>query len=132
MDVQSVSKFHWLSPLGISTALFLGYGFLNTLVGVVIPFLSRRTGTAGFTSQPSLDLMNMLWLGFGVFQLGTAWFGLRAGQNWAFWFLAAADATQMAGWVAYGLQAHDWGAPLFWYDAIFLIPAAVLGLIGLQ
>src|SRR5690242_14867248 len=104
METQSVSEFTWLSPLGISVALFLGYGFLNTLVGVVIPFLSRRTGTAGFTTQPSLDLMNMLWLAFGLFQLGLAWFGLRVAQTWAFWFLLAADAAQLVGWIAYGLQ----------------------------
>lgn len=132
MSAQTVGEFKWLSPLGASVVFFLGYGVLNTLVGVVIPFLSRRTGTAGFTTQPSLDLMNMLWLAFGLFQLGLAWFGLRAGQAWAFWFLAAADAAQLAGWVAYGLQAHDFTAPLFWYDAIFLIPAVVLGWIGLQ
>jgi hypothetical protein len=132
MNTQTVGEFTWLSPLGISVALFLGYGILNALVGVVIPFLSRRTGTAGFTTQPSLDLMNMLWLGFGLFQLGLAWFGLRAGQAWAFWFLAVADAAQLVGWIAYGLQTRDFGAPLFWYAAIFFIPAAVLGWIGLQ
>jgi len=132
VNPQNAGDFTWLSPLGGSVVLFLGYGILNALVGVVIPFLSRRTGSSGFATQPSLDLMNMLWLAFGLFQLGLAWFGLRAGQMWAFWFLLAADAAQLAGWVAYGLQAHDFGAPLFWYDAIFLIPAAVFGWIGLH
>jgi hypothetical protein len=132
MSSQNAFEFRWLSPLGISAALFFGYGFLNTLVGLVIPFLSRRTGAAGFATQPSLDLMTMLWLAFGLFQLGNVWFGLRTGQEWAFWFLVAADAAQLAGWVAYGWQTRDFGAPLFWYDAIFLIPAAVLGWIGLH
>jgi hypothetical protein len=132
MSSQNAVEFHWLSPLGVSVALFLGYGVLNTLVGVVIPFLSRRTGTAGFTSQPSLDLMTMLWLGFGLFQLGIAWFGLRAGQLWAFWLLAASDVAQLVGWIAYGMQTRDWGAPLFWYEVIFLIPATALGWIGLH
>ena len=133
MTIPNVDiNFRWLSPLGISVILFLGYGFLNTLVGLVIPFLSRRTGTAGFAPQPSLDLMTMLWLGFGLFQLCVAWFGLREGQTWAFVALIAADIAQLVGWLLYGLQTHDLTAPLFWYNVIFLIPAVVLGWVGLR
>jgi hypothetical protein len=43
----------------------------------------------------------------------------------------AADTAQLAGWIIYGLQTRDWATPLFLYDAIFLLPAAVLGWIGL-
>jgi hypothetical protein len=43
-----------------------------------------------------------------------------------------ADIAQLVGWIAYGVQSHDWYAPLFSYDAIFLIPGAVLGWIGLR
>ena len=77
--------------------LLFGYNVLNTLVGVVIPFLSRSTGTSGFATQPTLDLMTMLWLAFGIFQLGLVWFGVRTGQWWAFWLVVAADAAQLAG-----------------------------------
>jgi len=132
MNPETTFRFHWLSPLGISVVLFLGYGILNTLVGVVIPFLSRRTGTTGFTTQPILDLMTMLWLGFGLFQIGIVWFGLRERQIWALWLLIAADLAQLIGWIFYGVQTHDWGPPLFWYDVIFLVPAAVLGWMGLH
>ena len=132
MNPSSAFNFRWLSPLGMAVILFLGYGLLNTLVGVVIPFLSRRTGTAGFAPQPSLDLMTMLWLGFGLFQLGVVWFGLREGQAWALGIVVAADLAQLAGWSLYGVQTRDWGAPLFWYDVVLLVPAAVLGWIGLR
>lgn len=132
MSTQPTFTFRWLSPLGISVTLFLAYGTLNVLVGLVIPFLSRRTGTAGFATQPSLDLMTMLWLAFGVFQLGVAWFGLRQGQTWALWVLALACLAQLVGWIAYGVQTRDWGAPLFWLDAIIILPATALGWIGLR
>ncbi len=104
MSAQAAAAFRWLSPLGIAVMLFLGYGVLNTLVGVVIPFLSRQTGTSGFATQPSLDLMTQLWLAFGSFQLGLVWFGVRAAQWWAFWVVVVADAAQLAGWLIYDIQ----------------------------
>ena len=106
--------------------LFLGYGALNAIVGVVIPFLHRKS----HNPQPAVHIVDLgcaLWLAFGIFQLGVVWFGLRQGQAWAFWVIVAADIAQLVGWIAYGVQSRDWYAPLFFYDAIFLIPAAVLG-----
>jgi len=79
MNTQSTFDFRWLSPLGISVILFLGYGALNVLVDVVIPWLSRRLGTRGLP-QHQVDMLTMLWLAFGIFQLGVVWFGLRDGQ----------------------------------------------------
>lgn len=130
MSVQPAFEFQWLSPLGISVALFLGYGALNALVGVVIPGLSRRLGTNGLP-QHRVDLLSMLWLAFGIFQLAVVWFGLREGQTWALWVLGAADLAQLAGWVFYGIQTRDWYAPLFLYAAVSVIPAILLGWIGL-
>ena len=52
MIKQASFEFYWLSLLGISVILFLGYGLLNLLVGIFVPFLSRRTGTAGFAPSP--------------------------------------------------------------------------------
>lgn len=124
--------FHWLSPLGISVILFLIYGGLNVLVGLVIPFLSRKTGTAGFSTRPALDLTCMMWLAFGIFHVGVAWFALRDGQWWALWVVALACLAQLAGWVAYGVQTKDFLAPLFLLDAIIILPATVLGWLGLQ
>ena len=120
-------KLRWLSPLGFSVVLFLSYGVLNVLIGLVIPFLSRRMGTAGFMPQPALDLITMLWLAFGIFQVRVAWFGLRYGQSWALGMLA-----QLVGWIAYAWQTHDWSAPLFLCAAMIILPATVLGWIGLR
>lgn len=131
MSAQSTFEFHWLSPLGISVALFLGYGVLNTLVGLTIPGLSRRLGTNGLP-QYRVDLLSMLWLAFGLFQLSLVWFGLQQGQIWALWILAAADLVQLAGWIFYGIQTHDWYAPLFLYAAVFVVPAILLGWFGLR
>jgi len=124
-------EFRWLSPLGVSVALFLGYGALNTLVGLVIPGLSRKLGTNGLP-QYRVDLLSMLWLAFGLFQLSIVWFGLREGQRWALFVLAAADLVQLVGWVFYGIQSRDWYAPLFLYAAVFVVPAILLGWIGLR
>ena len=131
MNPQPAFNFQWLSPLGISVVLFLGYGALNAIVGVVIPFLHRKS----HNPQPAVHIVDLgcaLWLAFGIFQLGVVWFGLRERQAWAFWVIVAADIAQLVGWIAYGVQSRDWYAPLFLYDAIFLIPAAVLGWIGLR
>ena len=76
--------------------------------------------------------MLMLWLAFGLFQIGLVWIGVRQRQAWAFWFVVAADVAQLAGWIFYGWQTHDFTAPLLWYNAIFLLPAAILGWIGLR
>lgn len=86
MTIHPPLGFRWLNP---------GYSLLNTLVGVVIPFLRRRTGAADFTTQPSPDLMTVLWLAFGLFQLGIIWIGLCDGQAWALWVVAAA----VLGWI---------------------------------
>ena len=79
-----------------------------------------------------VDLGCALWSAIGIFQLAVVWFGLRQGQAWAFWVIVAADIAHLVGWIAYGVQSRDSYAPLFSYDAIFLIPAALLGWIGLR
>jgi hypothetical protein len=50
----------------------------------------------------------------------------------ALWIVGAADLAQLLGWVFYGIQARDWYAPLFLYAAVFVVPAILLGWIGLQ
>jgi hypothetical protein len=122
--------FRWLSALGGSVGLFLGYGVLNVLVGVTIPFVTRRFGTSGWP-QAAVDLMCGLWLAIGILLLGVTWFGLSQGQSWALWVAAGAGAAQLAGWIACARQTGDWFAPLFLYDAITLLPAILLGWIGL-
>jgi hypothetical protein len=45
MQAQPVFEFQWGNPLGISTILFLLYGVMNVVIGLIVPFLSR--GSAG-------------------------------------------------------------------------------------
>ena len=66
----------WLSPLGISITLFLVYGALNVIVGLVIPIISRRLSSSGWP-QATIDLMSGLWLGLGILQSAVVWFGLE-------------------------------------------------------
>jgi len=131
-NMQANADFRWLSPLGLSVALFLGFGALHVLAGLVVPFLSRATGNRGGLTQLQLDLFMLGIFAFGLVQLGVVWLGLRARNAWGLWIVVALDAMQLAAWIVYGLRSGDWGAPLFWYDTVFLIPAFVLGLIRLR
>ncbi len=124
---NSPFEFRWLSPLGISVILFLLFGVMNVLVGVLIPFFVRpdrltsnilftsaRTDTALFGASPK-DLINQdrnlgllrlllntwiagLMLGFGLLQIAIAWFGLRTGQAWVLWSLTIADLSMVPFW----------------------------------
>lgn len=131
MAISTTDNFRWLSALGASAGLFLGYAILNILVGVAIPFVTRRVGTSGWP-QPAVDLMSGLWLAIGILLLGVTWFGLRLGQGWALWVAAGAGLAQLAGWIVCSRQTGDWFAPLFIYDALTLLPAILLGWQGLH
>ena len=125
--MNEVSDFRWGSTLGISVVLFLAFGALNVLIGVLIPvfvrpdrltsnilFTSTRPDTALFGASPEmlmaqdrplgmLRYVMTLWLGglfvgFGVLQVAGAWFGLRAGHTWALWSLTVADLAIAPFW----------------------------------
>ena len=83
------------------------YGALNTLVGVAVPFVTRRVGP-GPWPQSTVDLMCGLWLACGLLLLGVTWFGMRAGHSWALWLAAGTMAAQLAGWIAYVDEMHDY------------------------
>lgn len=125
--MNDVFEFRWTSALGISVALFVGYGLINVLVGVLIPvlvrpdrlsdntlFTSGRPDTALFGASPEalmaqdrplgmLRYVMILWLAgvfvaLGVLQIAGAWFGLRTGQAWALWSLTLADLSIVPFW----------------------------------
>ncbi|HLC02734.1 MAG TPA: hypothetical protein VJK02_06835 [Anaerolineales bacterium] len=121
-------EFRWLSLLGIATILFLLFGLMNVVVGVLTPFfirpdrlvtsnsllMSERTDTVLFGGSPSelvaqkkslglLRLLLLYWLAglllsFGLFQLAVTWFGLRQGQAWALWALTVSDLAMLPYW----------------------------------
>ena len=141
MNTTSPLDFQWMSLLGFSTILFLLFGLMNVLVGVLTPFfvrpdrltqnallMSERTDTVLFGGPPSelltqnksLGLLRRLlvyWLAglllsFGLFQLALTWFGLRQGQAWALWTLTAADLAMLPYWyMILNTYAHAGVAP---------------------
>ena len=68
MNGQSTFEFQWLSPLGLSAALFIGFGIICLIFGVFGPYLVRRYGP-GSASAKLMD-----WFIFSV-QADTAYFG---------------------------------------------------------
>jgi hypothetical protein len=95
MNTPLTFEFRWLSPLGISVLLFLGFGVLHALAGIVVPVMSRVTGKTGGLSQTRVDLLMVLVLAFGIIQLGVSWFALREGKQWGLWMLAAMDLAEL-------------------------------------
>jgi hypothetical protein len=132
VNPQLNGDFRWLSSLGLSVALLLGFGLLHVLAAAVVPFLTRATSKTGGMTQTQIDRLMVGVMAFGLIQVGVVWFGLRAGHAWGLWVVAAMDLAQLVAWIVYRLRTGDWGAPLFWYDTIFLAPAVVLGWIGLR
>lgn len=88
--------------------------------------------------QITLAMISGLLVGVGILEISLAWFGLRAGQPWALWALGAA----IVGMVALWLPGHSlWAAvgfpgglgalqPFEWVPAALLLPAVVLGAVG--
>jgi hypothetical protein len=68
MNAQTVGEFTWLSPLGVSTLLFLGFSLICFILGAFGPFLVRRYGPG----SASASLMN--WFVFSV-RADEAYFG---------------------------------------------------------
>jgi hypothetical protein len=118
--------FHWLSPLGISVALFLLYGAVYFLIGALAPVMQNTAiGRQATISNPAKDsallgsatpdllqaspallklrtmLLNMiggLLVTAGILVLAVTWFGLRQGQGWALGTLALAGLAVFPFW----------------------------------
>ena len=90
--------------------------------------------------RTTFDLIGALLLIFGLLQAGVAWFALRHGQAWALWLLVVVDILFIAGWALVYWQYFSRGIglatigipPNLLVPAVLLIPATVLGVIGLQ
>ncbi len=167
MNPQPTPEFEWLSPLGVSSVLFLLYGGLYVLIGVLMPLLhnrevfgviliiSARTDTIVFgqapqellKTDPSLAqfrtilyfMLAGLMLLAGSFQIAITWFGLRQGQVWALAALTIGGLAVLPYWYmalrpyfqpGVNLTLGD-TPPFMWVPAALLLPAVVLGWIGL-
>ena len=128
---------------------------LDSRFGREILIISKRTDTAFFGIEPSQLLqknpelaklrtvMKGLsgWLAVvGMFIIAVTWFGLRQYQLWALITLGVTGATIVPFWyitfrpyvqagISLGLSDLP---PIFWIPAITLIPAVILGWIGLK
>ena len=161
-------EFKWLSPLGISVALFLLHGTLWILIGALTPvMLNTRIGQQGliitgrtdkvvFGGSPSellqndpalaklrtilLNIIGGLLVAAGVLVFMLTWFALRKGEVWALGALAMAGTVVLPFWLLVLWPYLRVGAPLalfdlppfMWIPASLLIPATVLGWIGLR
>ena len=135
------SDFTWASSLGAGVALFLGWGLLNIVIGLVAPFaiasekppggilvLSPRADAAAFGGEPSelvratpalreLQRGIFYWLagalvGFGSLVLAVTWFGLRRGEPWALSVLALCWLVTLVAFGGLFKRYADLGASL--------------------
>lgn len=145
----------------LSGALYALIGVLtpvmmDTDLGRQLLMMSPRTDALLFGAEPSAILdsnpemvqLREVMAGFvggilvaiGVLIATVAWFGLRARQPWAlialsatgllvlpFWYLSF--RPYLAAGIAFGLSDLP---PIFWIPAGLLLPAAILGAVGLR
>jgi hypothetical protein len=139
MTVQRTVALRWLSPLGVSVALFLLYGAaLSLALGIQWTIIqhtstppavltSPRTDTMVFGQPPAVVYQNnpalytaetsdtdwrdgmALCLGIGVMAL--AWFGLRRGERWALWTLTLIGLGMLPYAILYMQPVLRVGAP---------------------
>ena len=137
--------------IGVLTPFLIDSGF-----GRKILFISNRTDTEFFGTEPSLllqqnpdvDKIRKLLAGgmggflavVGIFIIAVSWFGLRGQQTWALVTLALCGFILAAGWyltLRFYINANIRLTladlpPVFWIPAVSLLPAVVLGWIGLK
>lgn len=79
-------------------------------------------------------------VGLAIAELSLTWFGLREGQRWALVALAVSGLAMFPFWVLVFRPYLAAGAPLglfdvlpwIWMSGALLVPATVLGWIGLR
>lgn len=142
MNPQMTINFQWLSPLGVSVALFLLHGVLMIIVGGGALFYYRRLGATRMrgalmsermdseyfgrpfqqvqANNPDLlvivdlvmDVRAGLWLAFGIFEVAVTWYGLREGQVWALWTLFLGNLAMWLGYAVVSLRFLQRGVKL--------------------
>ncbi len=126
MTSQLMLEFRWLSPLGISVALFMIYGafyvligaltpvMMNTQIGQQVTFSSSKKDsvllggplTELLQTSPALAkirrmLLNViggLLVAAGILVMTVTWFGLKQAQVWALVALALAGVVVLPFW----------------------------------
>jgi len=112
--------------------------------------LLGQTPAELLSASPALRAVRyalVMWLAgmgvsFGILQLALAWYGLRMGQPWAFWALVIGDlsilpflALFLRPFIQRGAPVPPRGLaapPIFYFPAVIIPIAAVLGWLGLR
>ena len=121
-----------------------------------ILIMSPRTDTTVFGDTPenvrrdnpqlirfrriAFNIMSGLMVTAGVMLISLAWFGLRQGHHWALGALTLASAVTLPYWWLVVRDYWQAGAPptlgdlppFMWIPAALLLPAVILGWIGLR
>jgi hypothetical protein len=124
-------------------------------IGTTMLFISPRADTALFGASPSdliadptvsrlrsllLTALGGMLVAAGILVIATALFGLRAAERWALLALTIAGVAVLPFWVLIFRPYVAAGAPLalgdippfMWVPAALLVPAFVLGWIGVR
>ena len=167
-QVETAESVHWTTPLAISVICFLVSGAIHILIGVLTPifvnskfgrsmiFISKRTDTRLFETDPSLLLEKNKELArfrtllltnaggslviIGIFIIAVTWFGLRNREMWAFLTLSATGVVVLPYWyfifkpyldarIRIGFSDLP---PIFWIPTLVLVPGIVFGWLALR
>ena len=137
--------------IGLLTPFFMDSGFARQVL-----FISNRTDAALFGTEPSqllqqnpeLSKLRVVLKGvfggwlvvIGIFTLSVAWFGLRQHQMWSLFTLGTCGLIMLPFWYITFRPYLQAGIPMgfadlppiFWIPAVTLVPAFILGWIGLR
>ena len=150
------SNFEWLSPLGISTTLFIIIGVVYTMLGILGPFL-YYSGAAKITKQiflgeqadtyllgktpeefmnesPQVEkfielMMIVAWslsAGMGILQLGVTYFALKPGESWALWTLGISNMLTLSVFWFIIIIPVIAKINISWWKSIFIHPYAFI------
>lgn len=153
--------------LRLSYLLFLVSGSIHVVIGVLTPvfhgrtpismvIMSPRTDRAFFGVEPeellatdtslrSLRTVVLMMLagglvGWGLLEIGLAWFGVRKGEAWPLGTMTVAGLAVLPFWylafrpywrAGIALSVADM-PPFIWIPTILFLPAAVLGWLGIR
>ncbi len=120
--------------------LFASPGLDQTLFGALPADLLRDDRVLAQLRSILYLVIAGLFVSLGIVEMALTWFGLHDGQRWALVALAVSGLVTFPFWVLVFRPYLAAGAPLglfnippwIWFPGALLIPATVLGWIGLR